>query len=227
MTSVTMVHRNHMITKISQRIRELTKPPRVDYWLHVTFDILPPFEILNSRLARGRALRTKAWQQALGGRCGEIQEVHSKDDARDYAQGYETKSNREKRKEGSQEGEPLYEEYGTYTQQGKRTDLHEVIEKVQNGMPMTELIEEMPGTVSRAYKMLRDYAQDKKFQTAREMVLEEYANVEWKEFQQNILDLVSDKPDGRTVHWYHEDAGNVGKTFLRKFLQAKSLGFRV
>ena len=170
-------------------------------------------------------LRTKSWQAALGGRCGEIQEVRSKDDARDYAQGYETKSNREKRKEGSQEGEPLYEEYGTYTQQGKRTDLHDAIDKVQNGMPMTELIEEMPGTVSRAYKMLRDYAQEKKFQTAREMVLAEYENIEWREWQQDVLDLIAEKPDGRKVHWYHEDTEDVGKTHLRKYLQAKNTAY--
>ena len=59
-------------------------------------------------------LKTKAWQEALGGRCIAIQRVTAREDARDYAQGFKIKTRRQERKPGSQTEDQLYEEYGTY-----------------------------------------------------------------------------------------------------------------
>ena len=68
-------------------------------------------------------LKTKAWQEALGGRCIAIQRVTAREDARDYAQGFEIKTNRQERRLGSQTEDQLYEEYGTYvTETGKKTN---------------------------------------------------------------------------------------------------------
>ncbi len=40
----------------------------------------------------------------------------------------------------------------------------------------------------------------------------------WKPWQEAILKLVQTVPDSRTVHWYWEPTGNVGKSFLTKYL---------
>ena len=106
------------------------------------------------------------------------------------------------------------------TEQGKRSDLHQALDHLKEGMSMTALIEQMPGTVSRAYKMLGDYQQEIRPRTAKEQVLADCDDVEWRVWQQEIIDLTKTQPDGRTIHWYLESEGNTGKTFLRRYLQA-------
>jgi len=113
-----------------------------------------------------KSLTMTAWQKALGGRAANIVTTISPEDCRDYCQGFKVKSERKERKEGSQATDPMsktdhpgYEEYGTHTSQGVRTDLTRAITAIQNGTTIRELIEEMPGTVNGAYRMLTEYKQ--------------------------------------------------------------------
>lgn len=39
--------------------------------------------------------------------------------------------------------------------------------------------------------------------------------LEWKQWQQDVLDI---KNDERTIHWYWESEGNIGKTFISRYL---------
>ncbi len=58
--------------------------------------------------------------------------------------------------------------------------------------------------------------------TWQEILLEEeYTDVEWHPWQQDIIDIVESKPDKRTIHWYWEGKGNVGKSFVAKYLWLK------
>lgn len=41
---------------------------------------------------------------------------------------------------------------------------------------------------------------------------------ELRPFQQRIVDLCSTEPDDRTIHWFWEPDGNIGKTALAKYL---------
>lgn len=52
----------------------------------------------------------------------------------------------------------------------------------------------------------------------RNMVLKSYENVVWKEWQLAILNLIKEEPDNRTIHWIYEPTGNVGKSYLAKYL---------
>lgn len=52
-------------------------------------------------------------------------------------------------------------------------------------------------------------------------VLAKYDNVVWKKWQQDVIDIVKSKPDDRTIHWFWEDVGNIGKSFLAKYLVLK------
>lgn len=53
-------------------------------------------------------------------------------------------------------------------------------------------------------------------------VLSEYKNVTWKKWQQDVLDILDTKPDGRTIIWIHEPTGNVGKSFLSRYLACEA-----
>lgn len=44
---------------------------------------------------------------------------------------------------------------------------------------------------------------------------------ELRPWQQKVVDIVSEEPDERTIHWFWEDSGNVGKTALTKYLLNK------
>lgn len=50
---------------------------------------------------------------------------------------------------------------------------------------------------------------------------EQYNNVVWKDWQQNVINLINEKPDKRSVIWIWEKEGNVGKSFLVQYLDWK------
>lgn len=52
----------------------------------------------------------------------------------------------------------------------------------------------------------------------KQVQLQEYDNITWKPWQQNILNMLKQQPDKRKIYWYHEPTGNVGKSFLVKYI---------
>ena len=58
-------------------------------------------------------------------------------------------------------------------------------------------------------------------ETEQQILHDEYANVKWKAWQQDILNIIETKPDNRTIHWYYETKGNTGKSFLTKYIALK------
>ena len=53
----------------------------------------------------------------------------------------------------------------------------------------------------------------------KELVLEdEYKEVKWKPWQTEVLKILKDKPDRRKIHWFWEETGNIGKSYLCKYL---------
>lgn len=173
-------------------------------------------------------LTATAWQRILGGRVGNIVATRSPDDCLDYCQGFVVGSTRTERKTGSQavtESDVGFEVFGTPSKSGVRTDLVKAIDDLKGGASIRDLIETMPGTVAGAYRMLTDYHKETRLLTGKAQVLATYDNVVWKPFQKHILDLVDAEPDGRTLHWYHEPTGNIGKTYLMKYLMASNRSY--
>lgn len=50
---------------------------------------------------------------------------------------------------------------------------------------------------------------------------EEYGDVVWKDWQTQIIGLLSSVPSRRLIHWFYDRKGNTGKSFLCKYLMIK------
>lgn len=48
-----------------------------------------------------------------------------------------------------------------------------------------------------------------------------YKDVQWRPFQISILLLLDSKPDRRSVHWYWDEKGNTGKSFISRYIHWK------
>lgn len=48
-----------------------------------------------------------------------------------------------------------------------------------------------------------------------------YTNITWKPWQQQILNLLETEPDERSIYWVYDEKGNVGKSFLAKYIDIK------
>lgn len=54
--------------------------------------------------------------------------------------------------------------------------------------------------------------------TKRQKILRLYEGVTWKDWQQEIIDLVKTPSDSRSIHWIWDPNGNSGKSFLCRYL---------
>lgn len=59
---------------------------------------------------------------------------------------------------------------------------------------------------------------------ARMLCMEEYKNVVWRPFQQEIISLLEEEPSKRNIYWYHDAKGASGKSFLVKHIALNNEG---
>jgi len=52
-------------------------------------------------------------------------------------------------------------------------------------------------------------------------ILESYKNIEWKNWQKQIIDILEGPKNDRVINWVFEKNGNVGKTFLCRYIYMK------
>ncbi len=52
-------------------------------------------------------------------------------------------------------------------------------------------------------------------------LLATYDKVTWQPWQQDVLDYIETEPNDREIYWIYEDEGNVGKSFLAKYIVLK------
>ncbi len=56
------------------------------------------------------------------------------------------------------------------------------------------------------------------------ILLKRYNNVEWRPFQKEILGLLDGETDERKIRWYYDKTGNIGKSYLIKYICIKYTG---
>lgn len=52
-------------------------------------------------------------------------------------------------------------------------------------------------------------------------MIEEYNEVKWYQWQEDVLDILKTKPSKRKLYWIYEEEGNKGKSFLAKYIDWK------
>lgn len=76
-------------------------------------------------------------------------------------------------------------------------------------------------TLSQHRVLIQMMIQDKINEENEQKLEKLYENVSWKNWQLKLIEEVNAKPDPRKIIWYHDEAGNTGKSFLAGYLQTK------
>lgn len=67
-----------------------------------------------------------------------------------------------------------------------------------------------------------DFVSNIDFETFKDKMIKkclvEYENIIWKDWQAEILNILKGEPDRRIIHWYWDEEGNKGKSFLCKYI---------
>lgn len=114
-------------------------------------------------------------------------------------------------------------EGGDPPQQGKRTDLDAACQ-VAAEQGLDALIEEHPTEYAKYHKGLEKIAQRSYDAKVKAQRAAKYDDVVMKPWQQDLLNKIEKEPNDRTIMWYWEDTGNVGKTWFGKYLRDKKKG---
>lgn len=104
--------------------------------------------------------------------------------------------------------------------QGTRTDIMEVKASIARGDTYSDICLNHFATASRCYKFIKEQIQERDSNEELKSSLEEYKNVVWRPWQQEILTISQAAPHPRKIHWIWESTGNTGKSFLAKYLAA-------
>lgn len=91
------------------------------------------------------------------------------------------------------------------------------IEKVRNVKASEEYCQKMDTRKGEVH--IKGF--NKKIDLKQKLLEIEYSDVKWKPFQQKILDIIDGEVNKRTVYWFWGKKGNMGKSFLAKYICLK------
>lgn len=103
---------------------------------------------------------------------------------------------------------------------GKRSDLDSVKQDIANGHSYDEICETHFDTVAKYSRFIQERIQARDSGAELSSSLKEYDSAVWKPWQQDVIDLVQQAPNPRKIHWFWENTGNIGKSWLAKYLAA-------
>jgi hypothetical protein len=116
-------------------------------------------------------------------------------------------------------------EFGTYefidspkNRQGKRGDHDEIKEMIKKGATFDEIAEFNFGYIAKYHVIVKERIAAQRQKDGKSSLLAEYEGVSWKPWQQAVLDVLAETPNRRKIHWIWEPTGNVGKSWLAKYI---------
>lgn len=111
--------------------------------------------------------------------------------------------------------------YGTLKEQGARNDLAALRQMMVDGSDIKEVKDANFDLYCRAKHALDSEYNLIRNERAKQSRLASYDSVEWRPWQAEVVELVQTDPDPRKVHWYYEQTGNAGKSYLANYLICK------
>lgn len=101
---------------------------------------------------------------------------------------------------------------------GSRTDLQAFKNSVENGDSWQHILDAHFTTVAQNFNFARAFYETVKNNIALNKIKQEMASVTLRGWQSGINNLVKQEPDSRSIHWFWENEGNVGKSFMARYL---------
>jgi hypothetical protein len=99
-------------------------------------------------------------------------------------------------------------------------DLVALHDAIKSGMGYDDICETHFEASLKNYKFIKEHIQARASKLELASLLKDYDCVVWKQWQQQLLDMVSEEPDDRTIKRVWEPMRKVGKTFLANYLMA-------
>lgn len=122
-----------------------------------------------------------------------------------------------------------FQEFGSYvhidspkSRQGQRKDHDEVKELIKSGKTYQEIVDTNFAYAAKYGKFIKEQVAVQRMAAGKNSLLAEYEGVSWKPWQQDVLNVIAGTPDPRKIHWIWEPTGNVGKSFLAKYIMLTS-----
>lgn len=120
-----------------------------------------------------------------------------------------------------------YVEKGEPTNQGLRSDIIGLRQVIEDGMPLRTIISEFPELYLKYHSAIEKWVAQAAFARGIQDTQQEYAEVSWLPWQQNILSFLAAKPHPRQIHWYYDRDGGKGKSFLTRYLLSHKNAFLI
>lgn len=102
--------------------------------------------------------------------------------------------------------------------QGRRTDWDVYFEFLLNNPDFDKFAEQYPEIAIKYHGGIEKVIRGAKNKQMLDEVRKTYSGVTPREWQQKLLDEVQKPANDRKIIWYHDEAGNSGKTWLSKLL---------
>lgn len=116
-------------------------------------------------------------------------------------------------------GEPDNELKGTGgKKQGKRSDLDEVKEAINQGGSYEDICTTHFDTAARFSQFIKERIQARDTEKEQASLREALESSSLRPWQKALLDVVQEEPHPRRIHWIWEGKGNAGKSWMATYL---------
>lgn len=158
--------------------------------------------------------KVTAWINSICGQnCHTEKTMGTSADAHDYVTKLDT------RDEGT---EPVIigtiKEHGSARGQGARTDLADVKAAIEEGMSLDDLKTKFFDQFARYGTFLTQYKIEFMQRSIMTELKDSTASAQLRSWQKDCLETVTPTPCDRKVKWYWENVGNVGKSWMGRYL---------
>lgn len=120
-----------------------------------------------------------------------------------------------------------WHEFGNYefidapkNRQGKRKDLELVQEAIKEGKSYEEIADTHFDTVAKYGRFINERIQARENASLVSSLRESFASAQLRPWQQGLWDILQGDPHPREILWYWETGGNVGKSWMTRYLLA-------